>query len=238
MGIILVESDRTIIVKIREAFLKKAVKNFYKRENILDIQNVVKTYILSYIKNSETWNSLQKGVGDQNLSAHFGIPSKELDGRLERLLDIWGEEIKVTPSNIKRRSSSFVFSYKFYAIEANWAKVLNSDAGVTINVSKAHPEGQRLPFLEWLLVAGDQLEITGYDINFGNHPRSRSGSAVMIKANTSWVVPPEFGGFSESDNFVTRALDDIRKSSEFRNKLETILKGVGGDQISQFIRDF
>jgi len=238
MGFIFKDSDQTIIKKLNEAFIKKFTQSFYDGHNNTIIEAVVQRYVVTAIRSSQVWQNIING-GAEGLDAHFGIPSGEVNSRLETLLDIWSKEILVKPQPIKRRPRTFTFSYKFYAIKADWADVLSNPAGVTINNSKNARKGiaaTHLPWLEWLLVSGDQLEIEGYHIDFNNYAQSRSGKAFM-RPQLSWKVPPQEGvGFSTNNNFVTKALEDLTKDQNFRKNLTRMFKNIskmdGGSTIS------
>lgn len=227
MGFILKDSDQTIIKIINEAFIKKFTKGFYDRSNIGIIEDVVRSEVRKAIVNTKVWQSLLNG-GPKGLDAHFGIPASEKDEKLETLLGIWEKEILVVPEAIKRRARTVVFSYRFYAIEAHWANVLNSSAGVTINDSRNSRAGKtprEIPWLEWLLVSGDQFEIDGYTIDFGNYAASRSGKALM-RPKLSWRIPTGFGPFAADNNFITNALEELAQEGNFRNKMTGIFRNI------------
>lgn len=66
-------------------------------------------------------------------------------------------------------------------------------------------KGEVLPWLEWLLTAGDTIVILDYTVAYGIFPESRSGGAIMVP-DGFFRVDPEFSGTRE-DNFITRALE-------------------------------
>jgi hypothetical protein len=73
-----------------------------------------------------------------------------------------------------------------------------------------------IPWLNWLLFAGDAPLIIGYKLQIdpNNTATSRTG-AIMVKApGEVWHVPTEYAG-TQNDNFLIRALsvmeDDINK---------------------------
>lgn len=69
-------------------------------------------------------------------------------------------------------------------------------------------KGEEIPWLEWLLTAGDSIIIRDYDIVF-NAKYSRTGLNIMLKSvSSNWRIPPEFSG-TINNNFVTRALAGI-----------------------------
>lgn len=70
-------------------------------------------------------------------------------------------------------------------------------------------KGQTIPWLEWLLTAGDSILITDYHVDYGDFPSSRSGGAIM-KPTGAFKVDSQFSG-TASDNFITRALASKEK---------------------------
>lgn len=63
--------------------------------------------------------------------------------------------------------------------------------------------GVELPWLEWLLMYGDQVIIANYGVKYTDG--GRSGGAIMTSMNRPFRVDPEYSGTS-SDNFISRAL--------------------------------
>lgn len=213
-----------IISKLNDAMIKKLSKQLYSSDNIKIVEKAVRLFVKSTIQSSKVWKSLSGG-DPKGLDKHFGIPKGTVIERLDILLNIWADQILVKPNTIKR-AKSFILSYDFYAVYADWADVLDSEAGVTYNKSKLHPEGQRLHWLSWLLIEGDQLEIDGYSIKFGPNSASRSGGAIMVP-KLSWRIPTGFGPFNSNSNFVTRQLDLVAKSADFRKVLIDAMQKVG-----------
>ena len=74
----------------------------------------------------------------------------------------------------------------------------------------------KLHWLAWLLQAGSSMIVSGYE--YTPSFEGRSGGGVMTGGGV-WRVPPEFSG-TESDNFITRALNNRDK------QLSQLLKGL------------
>ena len=66
-------------------------------------------------------------------------------------------------------------------------------------------KGAALPWLEWLLTAGDSIIITNYHVEYRPSPSSRSGSAIMVPKGV-FKVDSGFSG-NVQNNFITRAID-------------------------------
>ncbi len=70
--------------------------------------------------------------------------------------------------------------------------------------------GTHIPWLEWLLEAGNADVIFDYRVKY-KVGHGRTGGAVMVPSHVAhWRVPPEFSGTLE-DNFITRSLENIDK---------------------------
>lgn len=219
-----VDAYPQIIKKLNDAMINKLSKQLYSDDNIKIVEKAVRLFVKSTIQSSKVWKSLSGG-DPKGLDKHFGIPKGTVGQRLETLLDIWADQILVEPKTIIR-NKSFILSYDFYAVYADWADVLNAEEGITYNKSRNHPEGQRLHWLSWLLVEGDQLQIDGYTIDYGPNPASRSGGAIMIP-KLSWRIPTGFGPFNTNSNFVTRQLDLVARDTDFRKILIEAMQRVG-----------
>lgn len=217
--------------KLREAAINKFMSPFKDPSNLNHIELIVQRFVKTAIMSSETWKSLQ-GNEQESLNKHFGIPKEDLTTNLETILNIWASQIQVEPVLLTRRNKSFVFTYRFYAIRADWAEVLGSEAGVTINASGNHPEGQRLHWLSWLLKEGDQITVEGYHISFEDNARSRSGGALM-RPKYSWRIPQRFAPFNTDNNFVTEQLKLVAENSVFRQQLTDIILEIAGSESSR-----
>lgn len=77
-------------------------------------------------------------------------------------------------------------------------------------------KGTSIPWLQWLLTAGDGIVISGYKVAYGSFTASRSGGAIMIPVSV-FKVDSQFSG-TINDNFITRALDS--KIDEIAEVLE------------------
>jgi hypothetical protein len=76
-----------------------------------------------------------------------------------------------------------------------------------------------LPWLEWLLTAGDATVVYGYSVEYGPSPNSRTGFAVMMPGGF-FRVDSKFSG-TPGDNFITRALEKYSEqiTNAIRNNL-------------------
>jgi hypothetical protein len=110
--------------------------------------------------------------------------------------------------NVRLYKKSASAALSVYIQPEDFRNIL-SLSGASVKTDK----GQTIPWLEWLLTAGDAVLITQYHVDYGNYPKSRSGGAVM-KPSGIFKVDSAFSGTAE-DNFITRALE--KKQDEILN---------------------
>jgi len=168
------------------------------------IEANVRLLFYDYITNSEEWTSLKSG----KLRAQFGLPD-DVEERLVKILGVWLASVKVTTAPILASNGKISGKIILNMIQANWRDVDYSLGEAFITTKK----GKNLPWLAWLLTAGDKRIIVDYKAVEGDFSRtaaSRSHMGLMFKKEGvySWGVPPEYAG-TESDNFVTKILDKI-----------------------------
>lgn len=73
---------------------------------------------------------------------------------------------------------------------------------------QATEKGDSLPWLQWLLEAGDAIIIADFGVKY-TEGYGRTGGAIMVnKYNTPFRVNPVYSGVS-GDNFITRALNKV-----------------------------
>ncbi len=68
-------------------------------------------------------------------------------------------------------------------------------------------KGDSLPWLKWLLEAGDAIIIADFGVKY-TEGYGRTGGAIMVQGYTPFRVDSAFSGVS-GDNFITRALNTI-----------------------------
>ena len=152
------------------------------------------------IKSQPEYTSLKFG----DLKAQFGLIdiSKMLDSIIDSILaEIY---IDLRP-----------FQYKGGNVIAGGLSIraMKKDLSYLFNMRGASYKSNEydIPWLEWLLSAGDGPIIFNWYISFQLSPnevlRSRSGRAVMRpQLGARWSVPQQFAG-TKNDNWITRAMD-------------------------------
>lgn len=189
--------------KLNEQILKDAAKQVNSVLFSVAKDTVFKTDIADLvnrgIRNSPEANALISGI----LRDMFGIPNPDqvITNIVNAIID--NMEINVIP--VVPTSNTFNGSITVNLLKSDFTDVLTAN-GVLL-----HSTGGDVPWLQWMLTAGDAIVLAGYDIKFYPTvvPTSRTGKALTVAIPTGgFRVPPEFSG-TASNNWLTRALEDI-----------------------------
>lgn len=70
-----------------------------------------------------------------------------------------------------------------------------------------------IPWLKWLLTAGDSVIIADFGVEFGTFPNSRTGGATMDAKFAPYKVNSAFSG-TANNNFITRSIARVRPEIE------------------------
>ena len=152
------------------------------------------------ITSQPEWQSLRDG----KLQQDFGLP----DGHnIDSLLSIWANEfvLKVTPCKIF--SGQITGNVSLSLIEDTYSAALSN------TVSEIQSKGGTVFWLQWLLLAGNNVLVKDYSVVYNlnsiSKKYSRSGEALMkFKSGETFKVDARFAG-TDDDNFITRGLKNI-----------------------------
>jgi hypothetical protein len=157
---------------------------------------------------SREYDSLLNGP----LNAHFGLEAGSEAGRLDEIIFTLARSIRVESVRVAVRGKRLTGGLRIGMFKADFTDLTGLQSALVYN------KGVPLPWLEWLLLRGDQIIIADYEIDFADHPKSRSGEAVMVfNPSSVWRVPPGVSG-TQSRNWITRA---VNESMDFIIKLTT-----------------
>lgn len=150
------------------------------------------------IEQTPEYTSLLSG----ELLGELGVPG--IKNRLAKILETISKGIDLTVIPVRRVGKSLEGGMKIGILEKDFRDILSLAEAEYVT-----EKGETIPWLEWLIVAGDQIIVWGYDVTFdlsqSGRARSRTGMALMVKG-AGWRVSPAFSGTVE-DNFLTRAFD-------------------------------
>jgi len=163
----------------------------------ISIENELKTTIGDIFDLSAEYKSIQSGI----LQAQFGIRPGEAKSKLKAIITTLAQSTRVNFSQLKLRGNTIEGGFRIFAFRADFADILSMDEGFTVTNA-----GQRLHWLDWLLLEGDKLIIADYYFLPGSFPTSRSGGGIMVFNNAKyWRVPPQFSGVADN-NWITRTV--------------------------------
>ena len=111
---------------------------------------------------------------------------------------------RVSVSKISSRGGSFRGGVKIYIQPSTFSNLLSLSVG-----QQAIESGGSIPWLSWMLTAGDSIIISDFGVEYQTDT-GRSGGATMDQAAQPFKVNPLYSG-DETNNFITRALQPALK---------------------------
>lgn len=194
----LLDSAPSMRKSILEA-LSELVNSTIKK-SIPELSNQIKEIARSAIKSEPEYFSLVNG----ELRYHFGIANiSNVDTVVDKLVDTL--KININPIKISPVGLSGGFSITM--LNSNtFDGVLDSDEAQVKDLDG----GYSLPWLQWLLIRGNEIIVKNYEVKMGPNKYSRTGNAIMVASQDSWRVPPAFVG-SKENNWITRSLEKVDK---------------------------
>lgn len=198
----LLDSPQIIERKIQEVCDKLIVRVL----NGLSPDRILERFKPLVIKNIEASQTYQDIIGeDSELRGALGVPEPE--PTLKRFINILLDNLDYS---VNKNNLTFVLLRPGYEGIADEA---------AFQIQNEGPAGGVIPWLKWMLTAGDSIIIKDYQVKFGNYtnkisygkPVSRTGLAVMVEETGSfWSIPPEYHAFVDK-NFVTEAIESLEQ---------------------------
>lgn len=183
----------------------KEVSNVLKQNeaNIsVGIKKRVQETVMDMLFASPAVSSLMGG----KLQAQLGVVAAE--STMIEVIDTWMNNIHVSV----KAGGSPLLTINIGVLTQGYGDVLSLPSSVYQSAG-----GEMIEWLRWLLLEGDKT-ISDYFFLPGNRSKSRTGLGIMVrKGGREWSIPPEFRG-TETDNFATRALENLDKA------LDTIVR--------------
>lgn len=193
----ILESDSEIEKRILRAILEEFNNRVIAKLSTikLKIADLVEQLIIA----TPTYESLISG----ELAGHFGLPAMNRAERVHSIVDTIKQNIDVSFQPIKLVGKKFKNGITIGVLLKRFIDVLNmSEAFVYTE------KDQELPWLKWLLLAGDRIIISKHEVSF-NSNSGRSGMAVMVQNKASvWRVPPQYAGNMKSNWLIRTFVDN------------------------------
>lgn len=194
--------------KIEKNTLKAAepeIKNLFQRAKP-KIESGIKQIVVKALQRSPEIASLKDGT----LRLDFGLVVDPSDDIVYAVAN----SVNVLFKNFRFYKNSMSNVMSIYIQPSDFNNLLSLAVANVIT-----ERGEVLPWLEWLLTAGNAVVIAGYSVEYGNFQTSRTGGAVMEPVGF-FKVDPQFSGTSEN-NFITRAIEPY--SEEINNLIKSLL---------------
>jgi hypothetical protein len=185
--------------EIRRAILENLISelDIVIAKSLPTITKKIQTLVIASLKQEPEYTSLISG----KLKAEFGIPDSS---KVDAVVDALAQTLEVVANKLRPSTVGISGGFKLRMMESDtMSGVIYTDIASVID-----DDGYTLPWLEWLLLQGNQIIVRNYTVRMGSNPYSRSGLAIMVHSDSSWRVPPEFAG-TERNNWTTRAIDRI-----------------------------
>ena len=202
MHIKIKESERTIARLLREAIRSEVDDRLNEAEE--NIKRDVKALTRDLLANQPEIQSLKNG----KLKADFGIPKGEdpTPAIIESIVNTLEIELRMSTSG----TSPKIGGLSIYIQPKNFANLLYL-SGVTVTTKK----GTVIPWLQWLLTAGDKILVVDYHVEYKSGT-GRSGLGTM-KGGDTFRVNPSFSG-TVDNNFISRTFQGAE------NRLSDIIR--------------
>lgn len=184
------ESNAQLEKEIRKALADEINKTL--KPQVAQLETKLKPVFRNALQKSPEINSLSSSSG--TLRLEFGLDSDPSAAIINAVIESLNVEwVKVNPTNF---SGGLIVT------------IQPSDFNNLLALPQANQSiiGGSLPWLSWLLTLGDSIIITGYGVEFGSFPNTRTGQAKMSTKFAPYKVNSAFSGTID-DNFITRAIE-------------------------------
>ena len=184
------ESNSQLEKQIRKALADEINKTL--KPQVTQLETKLKPVFRSALQKSPEINSLSSSSG--TLRLEFGLDSDPSAAIINAVIESLNVEwVKVNPTNF---------------LGGLIVTIQPSDFNNLLTLPQANQSiiGGSLPWLSWLLTLGDTVIITGYGVEFGSFPNTRTGQAKMSTKFAPYKVNSAFSGTID-DNFITRAIE-------------------------------
>jgi hypothetical protein len=211
------EIRRKIMISLRDD-LRQALKSARPI-----IEDAIRNRSIPFFDSSKEARALVHGP----LDAEFGFYPGEGAVKVGAIIQVIINNIQVEYKDIRIVGDNFGGGLTVYVLKEDFSDVLSHAESVQPTV-----KGINLPWLEWLLLEGNKIIISDYQIQYGRYSKSaysRSGKAIMVKKKTGiWRVPAVYAG-TLSNNWLTRAVLDL--SGAYEDMILTVMQEKIEDQL-------
>ncbi len=184
----LIDPIALIEKKMLKAIVDEANKSFLR--SVTKAKEPIKVIVRNALETCPEISSLNGGT----LRADFGIPTGK--DATTAIVNSIAESVTFTTQKFSARGNSISGGVTIGIQPTSFVNLLG--------LGKTELEkGGSIPWLQWLLTAGDSIIIADFGVDYG--PKGRSGMGSMTVKRRPFKVNSSFSGTS-TDNFITRAL--------------------------------
>lgn len=169
----------------------------------------IKSRIQELVKRAIITSPEYISLTTSKLKGELGVVDAAKD--METIINIWLESYVVNSDTVQVVGNGFRGGFESQMIQGDFKDVIYN-----FSAKYYTDKGLVIPWLEWLLVAGQAVLVKNYKVLFkGGLPASRTGLAIMVKSASSNYKFSGLGGPNfEDDNMVTRAIKNIESDVE------------------------
>lgn len=196
------------LIKATAEVLTKRVK-LKQKLTVEQIKELTRNQFMA----SATYQELVSG----ELKNHFGFEKGTEKERVDAIVDVVVDGIYHKFDGWKPKKTHMEGNWRLHVHKSIYQGVLDLTGSFVINTGRM---GGVIPWLDWLLTAGDDPVVLDFHIKLGSYEDktySRSGGAIMVP-KFNWSVPQDYSGV-EGDNWLTRTLTEPK----FQQKIHKLI---------------
>lgn len=170
----------------------------------LGVRQDLRAMLDNLLKRSPEYEALTSG----KLRGDLGLT--DVETRIDQVLKVLKDSVGVNAIPVKTFGNEFRGGLAINMLRSGFVDILSLPAATV------QGENFNVPWLEWLLTAGDRILVAGYHVRYELSPADRrasmSGVAIMAKGG-GWRIPPQYAG-TVNENWLTRTFNfDLIKNT-------------------------
>lgn len=194
----ILDSGFDISKKIGQAIANDINAAMYKVMSSATLDDNIYSALLEAIKVSPEYDALTNG----QLKVELGLTNVE--ATINDIVQKLSDNMEINFSQISFSGNNFYGGLEISVSRDDFSDVLSAVGAVYTTKN-----GKDVPWLEWLLLRGDDIILSDYKIIYGSYQGSNTQAGIMIPSvGSTWKIPSEYSGNSDN-NWITRMLEDI-----------------------------
>jgi hypothetical protein len=204
-------SSKNIENKMSELLAEMVNRRIRSKQRL--IVRDIRVLIYEWVASQPEIIDIRAGV-EGELAPNFGIPEGEEQDIANKICLAAASSFSVNIKNLN--SKTLIGNVNLRFGNRSFRDLLELPEGVVLTEN-----GQNLHWMNWLLFAGNESIVVGYNF-LAKEGKGRSGGGIMRKGNI-WRVPPAFAG-TQDDNFLTRAMNNPNNEQQIQEVLKRHLE--------------